>query len=69
MRRLWGKRRPAVRRPRKKACKHYDDVASAAERVLSGDLPPSRQAAEALAEEYLLLHLEFKALMTHLEDA
>lgn len=61
-------RRPAKVRPSSKACKHYEEVADVAQRVASRELPPpSGEAARLMCEEYLLLHLEFKALRTHLE--
>ena len=55
------------RGPKTKKCKHFDEVAAACDKVVRGQLPPSDVGTQTLAEEYLLLHLEFEALRTHLE--
>lgn len=63
---LFG-RRSAARRPRRKQCERYEKVASVCDRVLVGEVQHTEVGLRALAEEYLDLHLEFKALLTHLE--
>lgn len=52
--------------PKTKKCKHFEDVVVVCDRVLDGDIPQSEVGTKTLAEEYLLLHLEFEALRTHL---
>ena len=61
-------RRKAQRRARKKKCEHFEKVAAVCQRVLDGEVPYSVVGYEHLAEEYLLLHLEFEALRTHLSE-
>jgi len=57
-----------VRRARRKVCQHFIEVADVAQRVVDGKVPPSDLGTTVLAEEYLMLHLEFQALLTHLDD-
>lgn len=63
------RRQPARYRPPKtKKCQHFETVARACLTVLDGRMPPSELGTQVLAEEYLMLHLEFEALRTHLEE-
>jgi hypothetical protein len=59
-------RRKAKRVPKRKRCEHFEKVADVCHKVLDGEVPPSDLGTTTLAEEYLLLHLEFEALRTHL---
>lgn len=60
------RRRPARRLPKRKRCEHFEKVCAACHAVLNGEVPESPLGTATLAEEYLLLHLEFEALRTHL---
>lgn len=62
------KPKPAAptREARQKRCDHYARVSAVCDQVLRGDVPPSDLGTEVLAEEYLDLHLEYQALLTHL---
>ena len=55
------------RLPRRKQCQRYEKVAAICDRVLMGEVEHTEVGLRTLAEEYLDLHLEFKALLTHLE--
>jgi hypothetical protein len=54
------------RLPKRKRCQHFENVVGVCHRVLDGEVPESELGTKTLAEEYLLLHLEFEALRTHL---
>ncbi len=62
-------RRKVGRLPRRKKCERYEKVASICDRVLTGEVQHTEVGLKTLAEEYLDLHLEFQALLTHLESA
>jgi hypothetical protein len=65
---MFGLRR-SYRPPRKKKCEHFEKVSQVCDQVLSGQIPPSDLGTETLAEEYVMLYLEFEALRTHLGGA
>jgi hypothetical protein len=49
-------------------CKHFEKVAFVCDEVVQGNVPPSDLGTRTLAEEYLMLHLEFQALYHHLGE-
>jgi len=61
-----GRRKPS-RRPRRKKCERYEKVAAICDRVLTGEVQHTEVGLRTLAEEYLDLHLEFQALLSHLD--
>lgn len=67
MLRRWRKPETPARQPRQKRCEHYERVAAVCHKVVAGEVPPSDIGTQTLAEEYLDLHLEYQALLTHLE--
>ena len=64
---LLRRSRPVSRRPRRKKCEHFGRVAIVCEKVLTGEVQPTQVGFETMAREYLDLHLEFEALLTHLD--
>ena len=50
------------RRQRRKRCEHFEKVVKVCDQVVAGEIPPSDLGTKTLAEEYLLLYLEFEAL-------
>lgn len=62
------RRKPARRLPRRKKCERYEKVAGICDRVLMGEVEHTEYGLRTLAEEYLDLHLEFQALLTHLNE-
>jgi len=58
--------RRRYRGPKTKKCQHFENVVAVCQDVVEGRVPPSDLGTKTLAEEYLLLHLEFEALRTHL---